>query len=337
MSETRQHHVAVLALERALPMEVGMPFQIFEDGPDLGYDVNLCGRRRGPVATTGGFTVQAVGDLTTVRGADTVIVPAFRAPDRMPHHDVLEALRDAHAAGSRIVSICTGAFALAAAGLLDGRRATTHWRHATELAERYPAVVVDPDVLFVDEGSIVTSAGVASGIDVCLHLLRVDHGASTANRVARSIVAAPHRDGGQAQYIPRDEPPQVAATLAATRSWALGRLTDPITVATLARHACTSERTFARVFAAETGTTPLRWLNAARVDRARELLETTDWSIDRVSAECGLGTAANLRTHFRRILSVAPADYRRTFARTNRTDRTAGIPTDGIRTTTAAR
>ncbi|HWJ85685.1 MAG TPA: DJ-1/PfpI family protein [Cellulomonas sp.] len=310
-----RHRVAVLALEVALPMEIGMPFQVLEARTADRYALELCGTEAGPVRTTGGFPVVAGAGLEALERADTVVVPAFRDPTRVPEQRVLDALRAAHARGARIVSICAGAFALAAAGLLDGRRATTHWALADELARRYPAIDVDRDVLFVDEGDVLTSAGVAAGIDLCLHLLRVDHGAAVANAAARAIVAAPHRDGGQAQFIERDAAPERAATLAGTREWALGRLRDPLTVADLARHAHLADRTFARQFVAETGTTPLRWINAARVDRARELLETSDWGTDRIAGEAGLGTAANLRTHFRRLVGVTPADYRATFAR----------------------
>jgi transcriptional regulator GlxA family with amidase domain len=308
------HRVVVLALPAVLPMEVGMPFQVLGARGGAAYDVVLAGVRPGPVATSGGFDVVAPLGLEALATADTVVVPAFRPHDRTLEPEVLDALRAAHARGARVASICTGAFALAQAGLLDGRRATTHWGHAAQLAACYPAVEVDADVLFVDEGDVVTGAGIAAGIDVCLHLIRVDHGAAVANRVARLVVAAPHRDGGQAQFIPRDEEPPRQAGLAATREWALERLGTPLTVADLARHAHTSERTFARAFVAETGEPPLRWLNAARVHRARELLETTDWGADRVAEACGLGTAANLRLHFRRAVGVSPSEYRRTFA-----------------------
>lgn len=308
------HRIAVLALGEAQPMEIGMPFQILNRA-ELGYDVLLCGREAGPVPTAAGWSVNASHGLEALESADTAIVPAFRnAPDGIPD-EVAGALSDAHRRGTRMLSICTGAFALAGAGLLDGHRATTHWRYADILARQYPQVTVDPAVLYIDEGDVITSAGVASGIDVCLHLIRRDRGSAAANAVARDIVAAPHRDGGQAQFIDR---PALAAPpedgLAAARAWALERLGQPITVRDLAGSAHASERTFARRFAAETGATPMKWLNAARVDRARELLETTSHGVDRVAHECGLGTAANLRIHFRRATGVSPSDYRRAFA-----------------------
>jgi transcriptional regulator GlxA family with amidase domain len=213
-----------------------------------------------------------------------------------------------------MVSICTGAFALAAAGVLDGRRATTHWRDAALLAERHPAVDVDPDVLYVDEGRVLTSAGVAAGIDLCLHLVRRDHGAQVANDVARRIVVAPHRSGGQAQFVDRPLPDGVGAGLEATRAWALERLDAPLTVAALAAHAHVSERTFLRRFRAETGTTPLRWLHEHRVAEARRQLEQTDLPVEHVAARCGFGTAVSLRRHFARATRTTPTAYRRAFA-----------------------
>ncbi|MGB2710263.1 MAG: helix-turn-helix domain-containing protein, partial [Conexibacter sp.] len=225
-----------------------------------------------------------------------------------------EALCAAYARGARIASICTGAFALAEAGLLDGRRATTHWRAAKLLAERYPQVDVDPDVLYVDEGRILTSAGIAAGIDLCLHLVRRDHGADAANAVARHTIVPPHRSGGQAQFIERPVPPSDGEGLEATRAWALERLEQPLTVAALARHAHCSERTLARRFRAETGTTPLRWLHAQRIEHAQRLLESTDLPVELVAQRCGFGSGAVLRQHFRRSTAATPTAYRRTFA-----------------------
>jgi transcriptional regulator GlxA family with amidase domain len=212
-----------------------------------------------------------------------------------------------------MVSICTGAFALAQAGLLDGRRATTHWRHAHQLRERFPHVRVEPDVLYVDEGDVLTSAGVAAGIDLCLHLVRRDLGAAEANRVARRIVVAPHRAGGQAQFVERPVSDVPAAGLAATRAWMLERLDTPLTVADLARHAGYAPRTFARRFRAETATTPLAWLLDQRALAARRLLEETDLPVEQVAARCGFGTAAGFRAHFRRALRTSPSAYRAAF------------------------
>ncbi|MEU5846204.1 GlxA family transcriptional regulator [Saccharopolyspora shandongensis] len=309
----RPHRIAVLVLSGVAPLEVGIPFQVF-DHRGLPYELALCGRNAGPVATDSGWEVAATHGLDAVIAADTVIVPAFRnyltgAPD-----DVAAALREAHQGGARIASICTAAFALASAGLLDGRRATTHWRCANKFAQLYPNVAVDPTALYIDTGNVITSAGVASGIDLCLHLLRRDHGAAVANAVARDIVAAPHREGGQAQFI--DQPPAATTRsgLGETLEWALTRLNEPLTVADLAAHTRMSTRNFARSFTIETGISPMKWLNAARVNQARELLETTDTSIDDIAVRCGLGTPANFRQHFRRATGTTPSEYRRVFA-----------------------
>jgi transcriptional regulator GlxA family with amidase domain len=250
--------------------------------------------------------------LADVRSADTVIVPGVVDHSRVFSDEVLDALRHVRRRRRRVVSICTGAFVLAAAGLLNGLSVTTHWRNADELAQRYPLVSVDRNVLYVDNGEILTSAGIASGIDLCLHIVRRDLGAAAANRLARLIVAAPHRDGGQAQFI---EAPvgNADGSLATTRAWALDHLDEPLAVRDLARHARVSERTVARRFVDETGLPPLRWLLGARIQRARELIETTDFGVDQVADRCGLGTAANLRLHFRRIVGTTPTAYRRTF------------------------
>jgi len=315
---SQPHRVAVLALDEVVPMDLAAPAQVF-GYPELAlYDLTLCGRLPGAVMTTRGFEVVATSGLGALRSADTVIVPGF-----VPHHmtaddPVLDALRNARARGARIVSICTGAFALAAAGILDGRRAATHWLHADELATRWSLVTVAADVLYVhDEPNIATSAGVAAGIDLCLHLVRVDHGAARANAIARRMVVAPHRAGGQAQYVetplPDDRFP--GGSLESTRNWALERIDQPIAVRDMARHALVSERTFARHFAAETGTTPLRWLHTQRLIRARELLERTRLPIEEVARRSGFGTATSLRTRLGRNLAITPTAYRTHFAR----------------------
>jgi transcriptional regulator GlxA family with amidase domain len=263
--------------------------------------------------TTSGPSLHVERGLDALAEADTVLVPGFDPTAWPPPVAVLDALRAAHARGARVASICTGAFVLAEAGLLDGRRATTHWRYAAQLAERYPAVAVDPDVLYLDEGDVLTSAGVAAGIDLCLHLLRRDHGAEAANAAARQTVVAPHRSGGQAQFIERPVPAGTDGGLEGTRTWALERLAEPLTVARLARHAHTSERTFNRRFRAETGTTPLRWLLTQRIDHARRLLEASDLPVETVAQRCGFGSGASLREHFRRATATTPTAYRRTF------------------------
>ncbi len=308
------HRVAVLALDCVITMDLSIPAQIFTDREQTPYRMQLCGRSPGPVRTTSGFPVIAQRGLAALRYADTVVVPGFSPHDAPLPGDVLDALRGAYARGTRMVSICTGAFALAAAGILDGHSATTHWRYADDLAARYPRISVEAGVLYVDAGRVLTSAGVACGIDLCLHIVRNDFGTAVANRVARDIVAAPHRGGGQAQYVERCVPPERGTTLAGTRAWALHNLHRALLVADLARHANLSERTLARRFVAETGMPPLQWLLAARVDLARELLERGDLSVEQVADLSGLGSAANLRLHFRRLVGTSPGAYRKTFA-----------------------
>jgi transcriptional regulator GlxA family with amidase domain len=308
------HRVAILALDTVVSLDLAIPAQVFGYPDEAPYRVTLCAPSPGNVRTSGGYDVVARAGLRALVRADTVVVPGFTPTSRAIPDPVLEALRKATGRGTRVVSICTGAFALAAAGLLDGRRATTHWRHADELAAHYPAVTVEPDVLYVDEGPVLTSAGVASGIDLCLHIVRTDHGAEVANRIARRVVVAPHRDGGQAQFIERPVASPLSGSLEATRTWALEHLGTPLTIRDLARHACVSERTFARRFVTETGMTPLQWLLRQRVLAARELLETTSASVDEIATGCGFGTTASLRAHFRRHVATTPTAYRSAFA-----------------------
>ncbi len=310
MISVMAHRVSILALPAVVLFDLATPCQLLARD----YDVAPCAPEPGPVPTTSGFPLLVERGLDALAEADTVIVPGLD-PQRWPPPDaVLDALRAAHERGARVASICTGAFVLGAAGLLDGRRATTHWRYAQRLREMYPRTEVDPDVLYVDEGDLLTSAGVAAGIDLCLHLLRRDHGAAAANAAARQTVVAPHRSGGQAQFIEQAVPAHEGGGLERTRAWALDRLDRPLTVAQLARHAHTSERTFARRFRAETGTTPLRWLHAQRIDHARRLLEGSDLPVETVAQRCGFGSAAVLRQHFRRATATTPTAYRRTFA-----------------------
>jgi transcriptional regulator GlxA family with amidase domain len=306
-----RHSVAILAVDQVVALDLAIPAQVFGGYDELPYRAVLCAPEPGPVRTNAGFDVIAPRGLEALAEADTIVVPGFEETARVLPADVLAALR---AAPGRKVSICTGAFALAAAGLLDGRRATTHWRYASELAARFPAVTVTPDVLYVDEGDVLTSAGVAAGLDLCLHIVRLDHGAAVARMYAKRIVVSPHRDGGQAQFIDGPAPAHADGSLAATREWALARLGEPLTVSALARHAHVSERTFARRFAAETGMPPLQWLHAQRIDAARAALETTAASVDDIAYSCGFGTAANLRKHFRRAVVTTPTAYRRAFA-----------------------
>jgi transcriptional regulator GlxA family with amidase domain len=304
------HRIAVLALPDVVGFDLATPFQLLHRH----YELTLCASEAGEIATTGGFPLVAQRGLDAVAEADTVFVPGFAPRTWPPPAPALRALQAAHRRGARIASICTGAFALGAAGLLDGRRVTTHWRYAKRLADMHPRAHVDPDVLYVDDGDLLTSAGVAAGIDLCLHLLRKDHGAEAANAAARNTVVAPHRPGGQAQFIERAIPASDDGSLEPTRAYALAHLHEPLTVAQLARHACTSERTFNRRFRRETGTTPLKWLHARRVEEARRLLEGSDLPIEAVARRCGFGSAAILRAHFHRATATTPTTYRRTFA-----------------------
>jgi transcriptional regulator GlxA family with amidase domain len=265
------------------------------------------------VTLEGGLRIEVGHGLDQLQRVDTVIVLPTEEPDRIPG-EVFDALRRVHRRGGRIVSLCTGAFVLAAAGLLDGRRATTHWTECDDLARRYPAISVDPGVLYVDEGDILTSAGSAAGIDLCLHLVRQDHGTEIATQLARQLVVPPQRDGGQAQYIEAPLPTLDSSNLFAdTVAWLEEHLGEPVTVDDLAARAAMSPRTFARRFLAGTGTTPYRWLLRQRVQLAQRLLETGDLPIELVAERSGFGTAANLRKHFSRLVHTSPQAYRRTF------------------------
>lgn len=276
------------------------------------YAVSTCSPDGGPVLTTSGFAVTPDGDLEALSQAQTVVVPGYANILAPPPAEALDAVRGAAARGARLVSICTGAFGLAHAGALDGRRVTTHWAWAEELARRFPTVEVDPDALFVDAGEVLTSAGLSAGIDLSLHLIRRDFGAEAGERVARHMVAPPHREGGQAQFFKPELPPP-SGSLEPTRRWASQRLDEPLDVAAMSRHAGVSPRTFARRFRAETGTTPLQWLLAQRVLEARRLLEVTDLPVEEVAWRTGFGTAASLRDHFRRATATTPSAYRRSF------------------------
>jgi transcriptional regulator GlxA family with amidase domain len=311
----RNHRVAVLVLDGAKPLDVGIPAQIFSTRQSMPYEVRVCGRAPGPVTGGDGLAYHVGDGLEALEWAETVFVPGYRHPDRDdPPAEVVEALRAAFTRGARLAAISTGAFALAATGLLDGRRATTHWHYTRQLQAKHPLIDVDEHVLFVDEGQILTSAGAASGIDLCLHLVRRDHGVALSNHVARRLVAAPYRSGGQAQYVPRSVPESLGPVFAATREWALTRLEEPLTVGILARHANVSIRTFSRRFVEDTGYTPMQWVLRARIDAARELLERTDLGVEQIADRVGLGTGANLRLHFQRILGTSPSEYRHTFA-----------------------
>jgi transcriptional regulator GlxA family with amidase domain len=328
------HTVAVAVIDDMPMYELAIACEIFSmvrSGPagTPSYELRLCAERPGRTRTESGLVVHTAHGLAGLADADTVIVPA------VPHAcldsdlelplELVEAIRLAGAARARMVSFCSGAFVLAAAGLLDGRRATTHWLHADTLARRHPQVRVDASVLYVDEGDVLTSAGRSAGLDLCLHLVRRDFGAHVANQVARRMVVPAHRPGGQSQYVDLSVPVTDDDGLGPVLQWAGAHLDRPLTVAELAGKAGMSSRTFVRRFHAATGTTPLRWLLDQRLMRAQALLETTDLPIDRVGERSGLGSAANLRRHFGVNVGVTPTDYRRAFR--------AGMPAQDRRST----
>jgi AraC family transcriptional activator FtrA len=310
-------HVVAVAVTPGVPIfELAVPCEVFgihrSDLADPWYEFRLCGVRPGRTAVAAGFSVDTAYGLDVLADSDTVIVPACTNVHAAPPGALLEALRDAHARGARIAAICSGAFVLAAAGLLAGRRAATHWMHADELARRYPDVEVDPSVLYVQDGTVFTSAGTAAGLDLCLELVRCDHGARVANMLARRLVIPPHRAGGQAQFV-QTPLPQAGEGLAGLLDWALARLDQPLTLADLAHASHLSTRTLARRFQAAVGTSPMQWLLTQRIRRAQQLLEATDEPVERIAELAGFGSPANLRQHFARATGVSPATYRRTF------------------------
>ncbi|MEU8638078.1 helix-turn-helix domain-containing protein [Amycolatopsis sp. NPDC048633] len=311
--------VVALALSDGVPLyELAAPCAIFgTDRSDLTgspwYRFQVCAPADARVdrwfRTTTEFTYD---DLVA---ADTVVVPACHDGAMRPPGDLVDAVRAAADRGARVISICTGAFVLAAAGLLDGRRAATHWLHAETLARRYPAITVDPNALYIDEGQVLTSAGKAAGTDLCLHVVRLDHGAAVANEIARRLVTAPHREGGQAQYVASSSPKTSYDELAPVMDWALDNLGRSITIEQLAQRANLGVRTLNRHFHARVGTNPSRWLQAQRVRRAQQLLERTGDSVESIAGQVGFGTAAALRRHFRQVLDTSPDTYRRAFTR----------------------
>ena len=309
--------VMALAISAGVSVfELGAPCAVFGTGRprevEDWYDFRVCAPAHTPVDKW--FHLDSPYGYEDLVTADTVIVPACHDRDLVPPTDLVDAVRAAFEAGARVVSICTGAFVLAEAGLLDGRRATTHWIHAQTLASRYPLVTVDPAVLYIDEGRIMTSAGKSAGTDLCLHLVREDHGAAVANSIARRLVTAPHREGGQAQFISAAPPPTAIDHLAGTMQWALKHISEPITVEDMAEQAHLGTRTLHRHFVKRTGLSPQQWLLVQRVRRAQHLLETSEVGIEVVAAMSGFGSGAALRQHFRRVVTSTPQAYRQSFA-----------------------
>lgn len=313
------HRVVILAFPEVVAFDLSTAAQIFGFRDEDEYEAMVVGAAPGEVSSSTGFTIADVAGPEEILHADTVVVPGFNS--RLDAADpatkrVLDLLRHAPEDGVRVVSICTGAFALAAAGLLDGRSATTHWCRTGELRSSYPAVTVDPGVLYIDHGDIATSAGVAAGIDLCLHLVRCDMGEDVAARIARRMVVAPHRTGGQAQFIEHPTPKQ-GAGMSSVVQWMTEHLAEPLTVADCAGEAGLSLRHFQRRFTAEFGEPPAAWLNRQRVTEARRLLEISDLTVDAIARRTGLGSATNMRRHVLAQVGVTPTSYRRSFRRTS--------------------
>jgi AraC family transcriptional activator FtrA len=310
--------VSVLAYDGMSAFETGIVTEVFGlPRPEFGvpwYELAICTQRPGPVRVIGGAALHTPYGQDVFASAETVIVPGVPDAFGTPDPELVAALRLAHERGARIMSICSGALALAGAGLLDGRRATTHWRHADLLRQRYPLVEVDPNVLYIDDGDVLTSAGSAAGLDLCVHVVRKDFGPTIANAVARRLVIPPHREGGQAQFI---EAPVTADPdddrVARSMAWAMAHLNEPITVGMLARRAHTSPRTYLRHFARSAGTSPIRWLIAQRIQASLPLLADTDDAIEGIAAAVGFETAATYRHHFQRAMKTSPSAYRRSF------------------------
>ena len=311
--------VAVLAYDGLCTFEFGVAVEVFglprPEFPDW-YRFTVCAAEPGPLRAVGGIQVAAEAGLEALEEAGTIVVPGWRDIREAPPEPLLAALSRAHQRGARLVSICSGVFVLAAAGVLAGRRATTHWRYAEALAARHPEIRIVPDVLYVDEGQVLTSAGSAAGLDLCLHIVRRDWGARIANQVARRLVVPPHREGGQAQYVDRPVQIEERPRLAALFDWARRHLAEELPLERLADQAGMSLRTFLRRFREATGTTPAEWLVGERLALARELLETTALPVERIATECGFGSADTLRHHFRRRLATSPARYRAGFSLT---------------------
>ena len=313
------HKVVALAYDQLCTFEFGCVVELFAlPRPEIAapwYQFAVCAAERGPLRAAGGLQVHVPHGLKLLERADTIVIPGWHELDEPPPAALLERLRAAHARGARLCSICSGVFVLAAAGLLDGRRATTHWRYLERLRARYPQVRVEANALYVDEGQVVTSAGSAAGLDMLLHLVRCDHGAKIANQVAQRLVIAPHREGGQAQFVPRPLSPEGQGRLARLLDFVRARLHETHTLDSLAARAAMSPRTLQREFAQALGQAPHAWLIGERIERAKELLESTRLPTALIATRVGMGSAESLRHHFRRRLGTTPEHYRRRFTR----------------------
>lgn len=311
------HTVAVLALDQVIPFDLSTPIEVFDrtrlPGGRPAYRVRICATT--PAVDAGAFTITAPYGLAALAEADTIVLPGCADPTAPIPEPALGAIRAAAADGTRIASICTGAFVLAATGLLDGRRATTHWLAANLLAERFPAIDVDPDVLYVDNGQFLTSAGAAAGLDLCLHLIRRDHGSAVAADAARLSVMPLEREGGQAQFIVADQPPTPrGSVLEPVLRWMQNNAEADLTLDDIAAHAGMSTRTLNRRFREQTGSSPVQWLHRARIRQAQYLLESTDHPIDRIAGQVGFGSPTAFRDRFKRVVGTSPAAYRAAFS-----------------------
>jgi len=314
----RPHHVVVLAYDGLCTFEFGIAVEMFGlSRPEVAnwYSFSVCSAEKKPVTAVGGIRVETAGGLELLAKADTIVIPGWKKPYQPPSPSLIRALGAAHERGARLVSICVGSFVLGALGVLDGKRATTHWRFIEELSTRFPRILVEPDVLYIDEGKVLTSAGSAAGIDLCLHVIRKDFGAVIANQVARRAVVPPHREGGQAQFIDKPVGEEAHPWLSHLLAWAHKHLHTRLSINGMANELNTSKRTLCRRFTETTGMSPLEWITSLRVRRAKDLLETTTLSIEEVAEQCGFGSSAVLRHHFRARVQLSPALYRDRFHR----------------------